>query len=168
MSSSFRRLATTAPSCFAALALWLAVVPPVAGAPPEPPPADTAALQKVLDRFIESLNTTDVKALAALFAPDATVFFPLAAMPLRLENKEQITAVFAAFFDGVRTREPGPRYMKLAPEHTRVQFLNDVAVVSFHLKGEQMISRRTLVLHKISGTWLIVHLHASNVQIQKQ
>jgi uncharacterized protein (TIGR02246 family) len=166
MRSSFRRRAATAPLCLVVLALWLAVVPPVAGAPPGPPPADAAAVQKVLDRFIEALNTADVKALAELFPPDATVFFPLAAMPLRLENKEQITAVFAAFFDGVRTRETGPRYMKLAPEDTRVQFLGDVAVVSFHLKGEQMISRRTLVLHKVEGTWFIVHLHASNVTIR--
>jgi uncharacterized protein (TIGR02246 family) len=166
MSACVRRRRAAAPRCLAVVALWLAVVQPAAGAPPGPPPADAAAVQRVLDRFIEALNTADVKALAELFPPEATVFFPLAAMPLRLENKEQITAVFTAFFDGVRARETGPRYMKLAPEDTRVQLLGDVAVVSFHLKGEQMISRRTLVLHKVAGTWWILHLHASNVTIR--
>jgi ketosteroid isomerase-like protein len=121
----------------------------------------------VLGGFIEALNAADVKALAGFFAPDATVFFPLASLPLRLEDRGQITAAFGAFFEAMRAREPGPRYMNLAPEDTRVQFVDDVAVVTFHLKGEQMISRRTLVLRKLSGTWVIVHLHASNLSTQK-
>jgi hypothetical protein len=49
-----------------------------------------------------------------------------------------------------------------------VQFLGNVSVVTFHLKGEEAVSRRTLVLEKRSGTWLIVHLHASSLALQKQ
>ncbi len=143
------------------------MVPPATGAPPDARSGDTAAVQNVLGGFIEALNTADVKALAGFFAPDATVFFPLASLPLRPEDRGQITAAFGVFFEAMRAREPGPRYMNLAPEDTRVQFVDDVAVVTFHLKGEQMISRRTLVLRKLSGTWVIVHLHASNLSTQK-
>jgi len=129
---------------------------------------ENAAVQTVLEGFIDSLNTADVNNLARFLATDATMFFPLASLPLRLENKQQITAAFGALFEAMRKREAGPRYMNLTPEDTRVQFLGNVAVVTFHLKGEEMVSRRTLVLQKLSGTWLIVHLHASNLALQKQ
>jgi hypothetical protein len=151
------------------LALCVATTPAVADvAPAQPLATESAAVQTVLEGFIDSLNTADVNSLARFFATDATMFFPLASLPFRLEDKQQITAAFGAFFEAMRKREPGPRYMNLAPEDTRVQFLGDVAVLTFHLKGEEMISRRTLVLRKLSGTWLIVHLHASNLQFQKK
>ena len=151
------------------LALCVATTPVVADAvPAQPLAAEIAAVQRVLEGFIDSLNMADVNSFVRFFANDATMFFPLASLPLRLENKQQIAAAFGAFFEALRKREPGPRYMNLTPEDTRVQFLDDVAVVTFHFKGEEMVSRRTLVLRKVSGTWLIVHLHASNLTLQKQ
>jgi hypothetical protein len=38
----------------------------------------------------------------------------------------------------------------------------DTAVVSFHLRNSERIARRTLVMKKARGAWLIAHLHASN------
>lgn len=151
------------------LALCVATTPAVADAAPAQPLAtESAAVQTVLEGFIDSLNAADVSSLARFFATDATMFFPLASLPLRLESKQQITSAFGALFEAMRRREPGPRYMNLIPQDTRVQFFGDVAVVTFHLKGEEMVSRRTLVLRKLSGTWLIVHVHASNLQFQKE
>jgi hypothetical protein len=167
MNALSRRHAPAALTFMAALALSRAMVPTASGAPAEPRAADLAAVQRLLDGFIEALNTADVKKFTSFFAPDATVSFPLASLPLRLEDKGQITAAFGVFFEGIGSRERGPRYMNMTPEDVRVQFAGDVAVVTFHLKGERMISRRTLVLQRRSGAWLVVHLHASNLATQR-
>jgi uncharacterized protein (TIGR02246 family) len=152
-----------------ALAVLVVIVPAVANAaPPQAAPADEAAVQKVVDGFIEALNGADVNAFIGFFTPDATLFFPLASLPLRLEDRQQIATAFAAFFEVVRKREPGPPYMNMIPVGTKIQLLGNVAVVTFHLKGEEAVSRRTLVLQKRSGKWLIVHLHASSLSLEKQ
>lgn len=153
----------------AALAVLITIVPAVANAaPPQAGPADEAAVQKVVDGFIDSLNAADVNSFTNFFAPDATLFFPLSSLPLRLEDRQQITTAFGAFFEAVRRQQPGPPYMNMVPVGTRVQLFGSVAVVTFHLKGEDVVSRRTLVLQKRSGAWLIVHLHASSLALQKE
>jgi hypothetical protein len=152
-----------------ALTVLVAIVPAVANAaPPQAAPADEAAVGKMLDGFIAALNGADVNAFIGFFTPDATLFFPLASLPLRLEDRQQIATAFAAFFEVVRKREPGPPYMNMIPVGTKIQLLGNVAVVTFHLKGEEAVSRRTLVLQKRSGKWLIVHLHASSLSLEKQ
>lgn len=169
MSRRVRRDSAGISGLLVALAVLVAIVPAVANAaPPQAAPADVAAVQKVVDGFIEALNGADVNAFIGFFAPDATLFFPLASLPLRLEDRQQIATAFAAFFEVVRKREPGPPYMNMIPVGTKVQLLGNVAVVTFHLKGEEVVSRRTLVLQKRSGKWLIVHLHASSLPLQKQ
>jgi hypothetical protein len=152
-----------------ALAVLVAIVPAAANAaPPQAAPADEAAVGKVLDGFVAALNGADINAFVGFFAPDATLFFPLASLPVRLEDRQQIGTAFGAFFEVVRKREPGPPYMNMIPVGTKIQLLGNVAVVTFHFKGEDVVSRRTLVLQKRSGQWLIVHLHASNLQFQKE
>jgi len=142
-----------------------AQTPPAAS--PTPPP-EVAALARVVDGFIEALNAADIEKLAPFFAPDATAFFPLAPFADRLENKDQITKVFAAFFESVRRGKTGPPFMSLVPQDVRLQLYGSTAVVTFHFKGPELVSRRTLVLSNDKGTWLIVHLHASNVAVQKE
>jgi hypothetical protein len=166
-----KRIAATLPDLglFAALTILLTMVPGAAHAvPPQGSPAEAVAIQKVVDGFIASLNAADVNQFIGFFAPDATLFFPLSSLPLRLEDRQQIATAFGAFFETVRRRHPEPPYMNMIPVGTRVQLLGNVAVVTFHLKGEEAVSRRTLVLEKRSGTWLIVHLHASSLTLQKQ
>jgi hypothetical protein len=109
-----------------------------------------------------------VKRFIDFFAPDATLFFPLSSLPLRLEDRQQIASAFGAFFEGVRRQQPGPPYMNMVPVGTKVQLFGSVAVVTFHLKGADVVSRRTLVLQKRSGAWLIVHLHASSLGLQNE
>ena len=147
-----------------AVGLLLVAMPVVAETPAVARAPEAEAIGKVLDEFIEALNTADLQRYVALFTPDATAFFPLSEVPLRLENKEQITAVFGTFFEGVRRGNPGPRYMNLAPADLKLQRYGDAAIVTFHLKGGTMISRRTLVLVKREGKWMIVHLHASSLE----
>jgi hypothetical protein len=154
-----------------AVVLFL-VLPTLAGAPAPAPAAapvdpETVAIAKLLESFMDALCTADIERFQALFAPDATVFFPLPALPLRLENKEQVVKAFGAFFEAVRRGGSGPRYMNLVAQDVRIQRYGPLAVVTFHLKGPEMISRRSIVVHKQGGSWLIVHVHASNQPVQK-
>jgi hypothetical protein len=132
--------------------------------PVAPVTPEEKAVRGVLDGFIESLCTADLERFTALLADDATVFFPLPVLPLRLEDKGQIAKAFGAFFESMRAQGNGPRYMNLVPEDVKIQHAGDAAVVTFHLKGGTMISRRTLVLRRNAERWLILHLHASNLQ----
>ena len=169
MRALVRQIVEAVPGLPVALAVLITIVPPmVNAAPPQARPPDEAAVQKVVDGFIESLNAADVNSFISFFAPDATLFFPLSSLPLRLEDRQQIATAFGAFFDSVRRQQPGPPYMNMVPVGTKVQLFGSVAVVTFHLKGEDVVSRRTLVLQKRSGAWLIVHLHASNLRFQKE
>jgi hypothetical protein len=53
-------------------------------------------------------------------------------------------------------------YHRLAPQNLEVRVLGaESAVVSFHARNTRRIARRTLVLKKVQGVWLIAHLHAS-------
>ena len=171
MHAPVKRSAANVPGLglFMVLAVFITIVPVVANAVPlQGLPADEVAVQKVVDGFIASLNAADVNGFMTFFAPDATLFFPLSSLPLRLEDRQQIATAFGAFFEAVRRRHPEPPYMNMIPVGTRVQLLGGVAVVTFHLKGEDVVSRRTLVLQKRSGAWLIVHLHASSLALQKE
>lgn len=51
-----------------------------------------------------------------------------------------------------------------ATEQLEIQVLNSsAAVVTFHLRNSERTARRTFVVSKVDGHWLVVHLHASNV-----
>ena len=166
-----KRIAATLPNLgsITVLALILTMVPGVAvAASPQGSPAKEAAIQKVVEGFTASWNAADVDQFIGFFAPDATLFFPLSNLPLRLEDRQQIATAFGAFFEAVWRQHPEPPYMNIIPVGTRVQLLGGAAVVTFHLKGEETVSRRTLVLEKRSGKWLIVHLHASTLALQKE
>ncbi len=162
---------TAAKAGVAALVMGAALTVAAAAAPSaasEPSKADEASIQAVVDTFMEALDTAGIEKFSALFAPDATAFFPLAPLYTRLENKDQITKVFTVFFAGVRKGKTGPRYMNLVPEGQKVQLYGDTAVVTFHFEGPDLIARRTLVLRREGGNWLIVHMHASGLEVSKE
>jgi len=41
------------------------------------------------------------------------------------------------------------------------------AVATFHLGREKTLGRRTLVFQRQQGAWLIAHIHASSIALQK-
>jgi ketosteroid isomerase-like protein len=137
--------------------------PPAQGA--TSPAANSAGLGKLADDYTDSLNTADIERFSRFFAADATMFFPLGALPLRLENKDQIVTAFKAMFDAMHQRGSGPRFMNMVAGDLKVQQFGDAAVVTFQVKEGSLISRRTLVLARRAGAWLIVHVHGSNVQV---
>lgn len=137
-------------------------------APVASPQPEVAEVQKVIEGFMDALDTADIGKFSGFFAPDATVFFPLAPVSLRLENKEQIVKVFTVFFESIRKRNVGPQYMNLTPQDLLIQVWGHTAVATFHFRGPDLISRRTLVLDREAGRWLIVHMHASGIEVPRE
>jgi len=46
---------------------------------------------------------------------------------------------------------------------TSAQSTANAAIVTFHLRNDERVGRRTIVFRKTDGAWRIAHLHASNV-----
>lgn len=117
--------------------------------------ADTP--ERVTRALVDAIARGDAAAATSLFADDATVFFPIDATPLRAEGKTAIGEVFA------RLLKPGSGAPP-PPEDLRVQRSGDTAVVTFQTRNPHVTSRRTVVLERRGGRWVIVHLHGSNIR----
>jgi ketosteroid isomerase-like protein len=118
-----------------------------------------------VEALVGGLNDADEDRIMALFAPDATVFFPLPENPVRVEGAAAIRAVFSSFCSEVRRGEAGPPFSSMRARDVNVTVTGVVAIVSFHLGGKVVASRRTLILVRHHQGWLIKHLHASNVRL---
>jgi uncharacterized protein (TIGR02246 family) len=112
----------------------------------------------VVDSFLTALNDADPK-IVTLFADDATVFFPMNDRPLRATGRAEIASAFESLFAGAKPGKGMP-----APENLQVQTYGDMAIVTFQTVNPNVTSRRTFVLRRSAGGWLIVHLHGSNVR----
>jgi uncharacterized protein (TIGR02246 family) len=128
---------------------------------------DRAAIEAFTREFLRAFENLDMQQFIACFADDATVFFPMPEQPERVQGKQAIQQRFERVFVSIRsTARSGPPFHHLTPEDLSIQLMpGETAVVSFHLRNEERIARRTFVLTKTNGKWLIVHLHASNVPI---
>ncbi len=129
--------------------------------------ADSLAVQKAAEDFIEAFNNLDWEKFSRSFSDDATVFFPFSQVPRRANGRTEVEAVFKSFFDELRKRKPGPPYQNIVPKDVNVQVLKDAAIVTFHLGVDDPLGRRTVVFQKQKGKWLIVHLHASIISKPK-
>ena len=116
--------------------------------------------------FIEAFNNLDWERFRATFADDATVFFPSEA-PTRADGRSAVEAGFKPMFDDGKKRGGGPPYLHIEPKDMKVQLAGDVAVITFHLPRQGYVARRTIVWRKRGEKWLIVHLHASGVELPK-
>ena len=133
-----------------------------AASPVGPPPEAEATLRKLLSAF----ENLDYEAFVVLFAEDATLFFPTPEPPQRFEGRAAIGEHFRSVFNRIRqtSEVKSPPYQKLVPEELAWQvYSRDTAIAIFHLRNEERIARRTVVLVLRNGGWRVVHLHASNV-----
>ena len=128
---------------------------------------DCAAIEAFTGEFLRAFEDLDMKQFIPCFADDATVFFPMPESPERVQGRQAIQQRFEHVFASIRsTAKSGPPFHHLAPEDLSIQVMpGHTAVVSFHLRNTQRIARRTLVLTKMNGQWLIIHLHASNTPV---
>ena len=129
--------------------------------------SDQQEIEQATTHFLTSFENLDMPAFLACFADDATAFFPAPEPPERVTGKAAIRSRFQLVFDAIRKgASAGPPYHRLEPQDLQIQSLGaDTAVVSFHLRNSERIARRTLVIKKVHGTWLIAHLHASNLSL---
>jgi uncharacterized protein (TIGR02246 family) len=131
---------------------------------------DRAAIEAFTREFLHAFENLDMKQFIACFTDDATVFFPMPEPPERVQGKQAIQQRFEHVFASIRsTAKSGPPFHHLAPEDLAIQVVpGETAVVSFQLRNTPRIARRTLVLTKMNGQWLIIHLHASNTSVAEK
>lgn len=118
---------------------------------------DRAAIEAFTRKFLRAFEDLDMKQFIACFADDATVFFPMPEPPERVQGKHAIQQRFEHVFASIRSSaKSGPPFHHLDPEDLSIQLMpRQTAVVSFHLRNEERIARRTLVLTNTNGQWLI-------------
>ena len=119
-------------------------------------------IQGTLHRFLRAFSKLQLNEMMRFFTDDATAFFPIEHQPLRLVGKEAINEAFSRVL--ARVRASGATQIRLDDEDIRVQMFDDVAVVTFHIRDDDL-SRRTLVLRHTRGGWRIEHLHGSNAPL---
>ncbi len=122
-------------------------------------------IQGTLNGFLRAFSELKLDEMMAYYADDATSFFPFKHHSPRLDGKEAIRAAFARVFSKVR--DSGATRIRLEAEDVHVQEFDGVAVVTFHIRDDDL-SRRTLVLRSAQGRWLIEHLHASNAPLPEE
>ena len=130
---------------------------------------DDTEIREFLATFVRAFDDLDWTKFRTCFDDDATVFYP-EFFPRRIEGVTSLQQSWQRVFAKIRAssgKSQAP-YMELKPADIRVQLLNNIAVVSFHIEhGGTAVGRRTLVLRKSGGRWRIVHLHASNVDFRE-
>jgi ketosteroid isomerase-like protein len=132
--------------------------------------AKRAAIETFTRKFLRAFEDLDIQRFISCFADNATAFFPVPEPPERVDGKQAIQQRFEQVFASIRsTAKSGPPFHHLAPENVAIQMMpGQTAVVSFQLRNQERISRRTLVLINTNGQWLILHLHASNTPIEPE
>jgi len=138
--------------------------PPAAAQPNEP----YQAVEQFTGHFLKSFENLDLDEFMSCFSDDATAFFPTPESPDRFDGKAAIRARFAQAFAAIRQNSIAshPPYHLLPAKRLSITILSkDSALVTFELQDSERIARRTLVLVRTKGGWLINHLHASNVAV---
>ena len=111
-----------------------------------------------MNGFMAALNALDTDRMATFFADDITAFVPLAQAE-RGEGKPALVEIFRKYVEKTRQTTASTQ---LVPEDVKVDTGGDLAFVSFNIRSEGSVLRRTFVLRYQGGRWLIVHFHASN------
>ena len=117
------------------------------------------------DRFLVAFGNLDWEAFRATWSSSPTAFFPFSDIPARASGRAEVERQFQALFDEARASMPGPPYFKFQPEQLQVQSFGDSALVTFMVKKEGRLSRRTLFFVREGGEWKLAHLHASDIDL---
>ena len=118
--------------------------------------------QSALQDFLKAFAHFQLAEMMAWWADDATAFFPAEHQRERLRSKAAVRAAFAQLI--ARQQAAGMTQLTIHAEDLQEQETGDIAVISFHLRGEPLC-RRTFVLRHSSHEWHIVHMHASNAPL---
>ncbi len=157
-------------SCVLLLTLGLAALINIKGvAQTTTNESDSIEVSKTMTDFLQAFSNLQWNNFTHFFSDDATAFFPPSAKyPFRANNKEELEKIFKPFFEKVKKQKSAPPYLEIIPKDLKIQTFSSFAIVSFMLDDPGLFGRRTFVLHKQQGKWLIVHLHASGVALESK
>ena len=131
----------------------------------KPPASSETQARESLAQFVHAFENLDWDGFRSAFDDDATVFYPRA-FPERVRGRAEFEKTFKIVFEQIRKGKTGAPYMHIEPRSLALQIFGDTAIATFHLDDRAgFLNRRTLVLHKTSDGWKIVHLHASEVAL---
>jgi ketosteroid isomerase-like protein len=129
---------------------------------------DSAEVVHAINSFVDAFSNLQWEKFSACWADEATAFFPPSAkFPYRAGTKQEILQIFEKVFQHARQQRSAPPYLSIHPLDQRIQLAGTVAIVTFTLDDPDLLGRRTLVLKKEGGKWLIIHLHASGATREK-
>jgi len=124
-------------------------------------------VEQAFNHFIAAFNNLDWDLFRKTLADDVSVFNPdIPETPSvnRLDGRELVEAGFKSVFAATREKTSGPPYLHIMPKNVHIQKYNDSAIVTFEFEREgNSLGRRTIIFHRESVGWKIVHIHASNV-----
>ncbi len=126
--------------------------------------SDTTEVIAAANSFLNAFNNLEWETFYSGFSPSATVFQPFG-NPYRHNDREELAEFFKLFFSQIKSTTEGPPYLTITPQDTHIQMIDQAAIVTFHLPGNN-IGRRTLVVGRngLADTWQIAHLHASSLE----
>ncbi len=132
-----------------------------ASEPSKAPAAGEASVREAMTGFMDALNALDADRMAVFFADDIAAFVPLAQAD-RVNGKPAVVDIFRKY---VETARKATAQTHIVPEDLKVDASGDTAIVTFNVRNEGAVLRRTFVFRHQEGRWLIVHFHASNFQL---
>lgn len=122
-------------------------------------------LSRAVTRFVTAFSHLDWDLFVASFAANATVFYPFDDTPCRVDGIDAVAKRFGLFFEQVRAQNSGPDYLNLDPTAVEIETAGDVAMVTFHLRTDQALGRRSMFWIREGASWRIRHLHASRMAL---
>jgi uncharacterized protein (TIGR02246 family) len=155
------------PSTFIVIVLALSPIEVVTGSsvgqwPATIPSTAEAEVRQAVDAFFDTMADHNWEKFRLGFSEDATFFAPgpNPQSAKRVHGRDEVAAVFE------RQLQNAPREsVRSTRQDPLIQMLGDTAVVTLQWSDRRM-NRRTLVLQRQQGKWLIVHIHASVVTEQ--
>jgi uncharacterized protein (TIGR02246 family) len=118
-------------------------------------------VRDTLAKFLDAVESLDLERIMSFFTDDAQMFSPLATFPARLDGREAIGKQFSAIVDFIKGQGGGT--IKLEPVDLDVRELGpDAALLTFHLRLQGPLNRRSFVMTRRDGRWRIAHIHASS------
>lgn len=128
-------------------------------------------LEQALAGFLAAFENLDWSSFRPFFADDATIFHPDFRHRKRTDGVSALEGSWHEVFDQIKrdSKRRTPPYMLLAPKDRQITMVSpDIALVTFHLISATRFGRRSLLWRYASGKWKVVHLHASNFDLQPQ
>ena len=148
---------------FACVFLLFLCVPAVARTGPDE--SKKAEIRKMLSEFVIAFDNLDWEKFRTAFADDATVFYPRE-FPRRAVGRTEFEKTFKLVFEKIRAGRPIGPFMDIQPRELEIQIAGEAAIATFHLDDKPgFVNRRTIVLRRTPNGWKIIHLHASEVQV---